>query len=178
MLTKRALLTAVAAMGFSMSAIAPTSAQSFPTQPVKIIVPLPAGTPPDIRHRLIAQQLAQLWGQQVIVENRPGGGGAIGARAAIAGGSDGYTLLAALASIYTILPAQNEKLPFDVNSDLVPIGLTALEGLVLAASSKLGIHSLPELVALAKRNPHQLTIGTPQSSAPLSGPRIILLPDA
>ena len=160
MLTKRALLSAIAAAGFGMSAVAPASAQSYPTRPVKIVVPLPAGSAPDIRHRLIAQQLGQLWGQQVIVENRPGGGGAIGTRSALAGEPDGYALLAALASIYTILPAPNEKLPFDVNSDLIPIGLTAVDAMVLASSSKLGINSLPELIALAKKNRDQLIIGT------------------
>jgi tripartite-type tricarboxylate transporter receptor subunit TctC len=73
----------------------------------------------------------------------------------------------ALASIYTILPAQKEKLPFDVNSDLIPIGLTSSEGMVLAASSKLGIDSLPELITLAKRKPDQLIIGTnPVGSLP------------
>jgi len=165
MLTKRALLSGIAATGLSMSAI--TAGPSFPTRPVKIVVPLPAGSAPDIRQRLIAQQLTQLWGQQVIVENRPGAGGSIGTQAALAGDSNGYTLLAALASIYTILPVQNEKLPFNVNSDLVPIGLTSLEGMVLASSSKLGVHSLPELVALAKKNPDQLVIGTnPVGSLP------------
>jgi len=143
-----------------VSAIASASAQPFPTHPVKIVVPLPAGSAPDIRHRLIAQQLTKLWGQQVIIENRPGGGGVIGTRSVLAGEPDGYTLFAALASIYTILPAQNEKLPFDVNTDLVPIGLTSLDGMVFAASSKLGVNSLPELIALAKRKPDQLIIGT------------------
>jgi tripartite-type tricarboxylate transporter receptor subunit TctC len=139
----------------------------YPTRSVKMIVPLPAGSSPDIRHRLIARQLTQLWGQQVIVENRPGGGGVIGTRAVVAGDPDGYTLLVALASIYTILPAQEEKLPFDVNSDLIPIGLTSSEGMVLAVSPKLGIDSLSELIALAKRKPDQLIIGTnPVGSLP------------
>jgi len=162
---KKLLLAVALAMTFAGIDGAP--AQVYPARPVKIIVPLPAGTAPDIRHRLIAQQLTQLWGQQVVVENRPGGGGAIGTRAVLAGEHDGYTLLAALASIYTILPAQNEKLPFDVNSDLISIGLTNLEGMVLAVSSKLGVNSLPELIALAKKNPDQLVIGTnPAGSLP------------
>jgi hypothetical protein len=75
----------------------------------KVVVPLPAGSAPDIRHRLIAQRLTQLWGQKVIVENRPGAGGLIGTQAALAGDSNGYTLLAALASIYTILPVQTRS---------------------------------------------------------------------
>ena len=120
---------------------------------VKMVLPLPAGSAPDVRHRLIAQALSQLWGHQVIVESRPGGGGLIGTRAALAEEPDGYTILVGLASVYMILPAQNEKLPFDVNEDMVPIGLTALEGLVFACSPRLGVSTLPEFIELAKKNP-------------------------
>ncbi len=165
MLTKRALLTAMIATGFGPAKSA--LAQSYPTRPVKMIVPLPAGSSPDVRHRLIAQALSQLWGQQVVVENRPGGGGLIGTRAALGEAPDGYTMLVALASVYTILPAQNEKLPFDVNNDMIPIGLTAYEGLVMACSPKLGVSSLPEFIALAKKNPDRYVIGTnPAGSLP------------
>jgi tripartite-type tricarboxylate transporter receptor subunit TctC len=139
----------------------------YPTRPVKLIVPLPAGSGPDLRHRLIGQYLTQLWGQQMIVENRPGGGGLIGTRSALAGEPDGYTLLVGLASVYTILPAQNDKLPFDVNNDLTPIGLTSNEGMVIATSSKLGVSALPEFIELARKRPHELIIGTnPAGSLP------------
>jgi tripartite-type tricarboxylate transporter receptor subunit TctC len=139
----------------------------YPTRPVKLIVPLPAGSGPDLRHRLIGQYLTQVWGQQVVVENRPGGGGLIGTRAALAGDPDGYTLLVGLASVYTILPAQNDKLSFDVNKELIPIGLTSNEGMVIAASSKLDVTTLPELVELAKKRPNELIIGTnPAGSLP------------
>jgi len=167
MLNKRALLAGMAATGIGLAIGQPAAAQTYPTRPVKIIVPLPAGSAPDVRHRLIAQALTQLWGQQVIVENRPGGGGIIGTRALISEQPDGYTLLAALSSIYVILPAQNDKLPFDVNKDMVPIGLTALEGLVMACSPKLGVNSLAEFIALAKKMPDKLVIGTnPAGSLP------------
>ena len=118
MFTKRALLAGMAATGFGLAAAQPASAQTYPTRVVKMVVPLPPGSAPDVRHRLIAQALTQLWGQQVIVENRPGGGGIIGTRAVLGERPDGYTLLAALASIYMILPAQQENLPFDVNRDI------------------------------------------------------------
>ena len=167
MFTKRALLAGMAATGFSLAAARPASAQTYPTRPVKMVVPLPAGSAPDVRHRLIAQALTQLWGQQVIVENRPGGGGIIGTRAVLGEQPDGYTLLAALASIYMILPAQQENLPFDVNRDMIPIGLTAYEGLVMACSPKLGVNSLAEFIALAKKMPDKLVIGTnPAGSLP------------
>ena len=167
MLNKRALLAGMAATGVGLAIGQPASAQTYPTRPVKIIVPLPPGSAPDVRHRLIAQALTQLWGQQVIVENRPGGGGIIGTRALLGDQPDGHTLLAALASIYMILPAQHEKLPFDVNTDMIPIGLTAYEGLVMACSPKLGVKSLAEFIALAKKMPDKLVIGTnPAGSLP------------
>jgi tripartite-type tricarboxylate transporter receptor subunit TctC len=167
MLSKRALLAGMTAAGIGL-ATRPTLAQkTYPTRPVKIIVPLPAGSAPDVRHRLIAQALTQLWGQQVIVENRPGGGGIIGTRALLGEQPDGHTLLACLASIYMILPAQNEKLPFDVDKDMIPIGLTAYEGLVMACSPKLGVSSLDQFLTLAKKMPDKLVIGTnPAGSLP------------
>jgi hypothetical protein len=95
------------------------------------------------------------------------GGGIIGTRAVLGEQPDGYTLLAALASIYMILPAQQENLPFDVNRDMIPIGLTAYEGLVMACSPKLGVNSLAEFIALAKKMPDKLVIGTnPAGSLP------------
>src|SRR3954470_2919481 len=112
MLTKRALLTGMAASGLGLASAGPALAQAFPTRPVKMIVPLPAGSAPDVRHRLIGQALTQVWGQQVIVENRPGGGGIIGTRAFLNEQPDGHTLFACLASIYMILPAQQTNLPF------------------------------------------------------------------
>ena len=138
MFSRRQFSQAVIAGGLGFLPAGLASAQSYPTRPVRMVLPLPAGSAPDVRHRLIAQALSQLWGQQVIVENRPGGGGLIGTRAALAEEPNGYTLLVGLASVYMILPAQNDKLPFDVNEDMVPIGLTALEGLVFACSPKIG----------------------------------------
>src|SRR3954471_13601405 len=167
MITKRALLAGVAASSFDIAAARSASAQTYPARPVKMIVPLPAGSAPDVRHRLIAQALTQLWGQQVIVENRPGGGGIIGTRAVLGEQPDGYTLLAALASIYMILPAQQENLPFNVNKDMILIGFTGNGGPVVASWPKLGVSSLAEFIALAKKMPVKLDIGTnPAGSLP------------
>jgi tripartite-type tricarboxylate transporter receptor subunit TctC len=166
MLTKRGLVTGMIASGFGLSTRS-SFAQSYPTRVVKLIQPLPPGSAPDVRHRMIAQELSKLWGQPVIVENRPGGGGLIGTRAALGEAPDGYTLLVGLASVFTILPAQNESIRFDVNRDIVPIGLTSYEGLIFACSPKLGVNSLPEFIALAKKNPDQYVIGTnPAGSLP------------
>src|SRR5262245_66565053 len=113
MLTKRALLAGMAATGFGLASARPASAQTFPTRPVKMVVPLPAGSAPDVRHRLIGQALTQLWGQQIVVENKPGGGGIIGTRAALGEQPDGYTLFAALASMYMLLHALRQIADYD-----------------------------------------------------------------
>jgi tripartite-type tricarboxylate transporter receptor subunit TctC len=150
-------------------------AQIYPTRSVRIIVPLPAGSSPDIRARIVAERLTGMWGQQVVVENRPGGAGMIGVQAALSASPDGYTLLNAMASIYTVLPAQRDKPRFDVNRDLVPIGLTANEPMVLAVSPKIGINTLAELITTAKKNPHQLIIGTnPAGSLPHLAARLLV----
>jgi len=141
--------------------------QGYPARPVRIVVPLPAGSAPDIRVRIIAEGLTRMWGQQVVVENRPGGGGIIAVQAVLSALPDGYTLLYAVASIFTVLPAQRDKPRFDVNRDLIPIGLTSNEGMVFAVSPKLGIDTLGQLITAAKKNPHQLIIGTnPAGSLP------------
>jgi tripartite-type tricarboxylate transporter receptor subunit TctC len=142
-------------------------AQTYPTRPVRIIVSFPAGSGPDLRARIVADQLTRMWGRQVVTENRPGGGGAIGVQAVLSALPDGYTLLLAAASVFTVLPAQKDKPPFDVDHDLVPIGLTSYEGMAFAVSSKLGISTLGELITLAKREPHKFIIGTnPAGSLP------------
>jgi tripartite-type tricarboxylate transporter receptor subunit TctC len=134
--------------------------EKYPSGPVKIVVPLPAGSSPDVLTRIVAEQLGDAWGQQVVVENRPGGGLLLGVQAALSAPADGYTLLAAPAGVFTMLPLQKDKLPFDVNRDLVPIGLASQQGFVIAVSSQLSIDTLAELIAMAKREPDRLVIGT------------------
>ncbi len=144
-----------------LTAVTPAMAQdTYPSRPVKIILSLPAGSSPDVRTRIIAHELGKIWGRQVVVENRPGGGGIVGAQSALSAPADGYTLFAAPGSIFTILPAQQNKLPFDVNRDFMPIGLLSVEGAIVAVSPKLGIDTLGELIALAKKDPHKIAIGT------------------
>src|SRR6185503_3853917 len=92
---------------------------TYPSHPVRIVVSLPAGSAPDVRTRIIANQLTAIWGQQVVVENRPGAGGVLGVQAALSSRPDGYTLLSTVASVFTVLPAQKDNLPFNVNRDLV-----------------------------------------------------------
>jgi tripartite-type tricarboxylate transporter receptor subunit TctC len=153
---------------------APSALAAFPSRPIKVVVPMPAGSAPDIRIRLVAEELSKVLRQQVVVENRAGGGGAIGVQAVLAGEADGHTLLAASASIYTILPVQGAATAFDVNRDLIPIGTIMAEGQVLAVSPKLGVRTLADFVALARAKPDTIAIGTnPAGSLPHLAAKLI-----
>jgi tripartite-type tricarboxylate transporter receptor subunit TctC len=142
--------------------LAPVAAQdNFPSRPIKIVLPVPAGSALDVATRAIGEQLASRWGQQVVIEARPGAGGLIAGQAVANAAPDGYTLVGGPASLFTILPAQKEKLPIDVNRDFVQIGMIVGSAvLFVAVSPKLGVSTFAEFVALAKSKPGQIVIGT------------------
>jgi tripartite-type tricarboxylate transporter receptor subunit TctC len=157
------------------AAAAATAQEYYPSRTVRIIVSAPAASSPDIRARILADELSKGWGQPVVVENRPGGGGIISAQVVASAPADGYTLLAASASIFTILPVQLEKPPVDVNRDLLPVALIGSEGMLLAVAPKLGVNSLAEFTALAKQRPYELLIGTnPAGSLPHLAARLLV----
>jgi tripartite-type tricarboxylate transporter receptor subunit TctC len=149
---------AVLAMASAGAACAETN---FPVKPVRIILPVPAGSGLDVVTRVAGQALTQTFGQQVIVENRPGGGGAIAAQAVASAAPDGYTLLGGAASIFQILPAQREKIAVDVDRAFVQVGMvTCCNPMFVAVPPRLGFSAFPQLVALAKSKPHEILIGT------------------
>jgi tripartite-type tricarboxylate transporter receptor subunit TctC len=152
-----AILLAATSLG-----AAPTAAQhTFPTKPIRIVMPIPPGSGLDVVTRVIGEQLTSLWRQQVVVENRPGAGGLIAAQAVAGSPPDGYTLLGGATSIFTILPAQKDRLPFDVNRDFTQVGMIlAATPMYLAVSPKLGVSSFADFVALAKSKPGEIVIGT------------------
>src|SRR6266404_1808381 len=125
-------------------------AQAWPAKPIKIIVPFPPGQSTDILARVMADQLTKALGQQVIVENRPGAGGSIGADAAAKAAPDGYTLLMVTISTHGIAPALYPKLPYDAQKDFAPIANIGLTPQVLMASPNSGIESVKDLIAKAK----------------------------
>ncbi len=138
----------------------PARAQDYPTRPVTVILPAAAGNSNDVATRLIAERLTQIWKQQVVILNRPGAGGAIAAQAAAGAEKDGYTLYMTQASTYTVLPITQEgKLAFDLHRDFVPIGLVGIGPIAIAVNASLGVNTLPELIALAKRTPGGLQFG-------------------
>jgi tripartite-type tricarboxylate transporter receptor subunit TctC len=146
----------------ALLAVAPAAAQdNYPSKPIKIVLPVPPGSALDIATRAIADQLAARWGQQVLVEARPGAGGLIAGQAVASVPADGYTLLGGPASLFTILPAQKAQLPIDVNRDFTQIGMIVASGVMfIAVTPKLGVSTFPEFVALVRSKPGQIAVGT------------------
>jgi tripartite-type tricarboxylate transporter receptor subunit TctC len=142
-------------------ASAPASAQSaYPAKPLRFIVPFPPGGATDIITRVIAQKLAEQVGQPVVVENRPGAGGAIGSELVARAAPDGYTLLMATTSTHSIGPTLNPKTPYSVERDFAPVCEVATSTNVLVVSPALGIGSVKELIAAAKSKPGQLNFAS------------------
>jgi len=131
-------------------------AQSYPTRPVKILVPFPPGAGVDIVTRLIANKLSLATGQQFIIENRSGAGGNVGAAEAARATPDGYTLLAAPSSI-ALSQSLFKNLPFNADKDFRAIGLMASVPFVLVVNPTVPAKTLPELISLAKSQPGVLT---------------------
>ena len=145
---------------FALYGAAPVSAQSYPSKPIRMIVPFAAGAP-DAAARILAQQLQVQMGQPVLVENRPGANGLPGTEAVARADPDGYTLLMVSTSI-AINPSLYRKMPFDVQKDLEPVtAVVTGPGYILVVNPALPVKTVKELVALAKTPGRQLTYGTP-----------------
>ena len=135
-------------------------AESYPSGTVKLIVPVPAGGVTDTMARIVAQRLTELWGQPVVVDNRPGGNYAVGAQAVAKSPPDGLTLLVAPDSTVTANPNLFSKLPYDPVKDLTPIAVLCRITPVLVINPSLPVHSVQELIALAKAKPGSLNYGS------------------
>jgi tripartite-type tricarboxylate transporter receptor subunit TctC len=140
-------------------------AQSYPTKPVRIIVPFGAGGPADIYARAVAQRLSEPLGQQVIVEDRPGAGSVIGTDAVAKSAPDGYTLLM-ISNTHTINETLNPKLPYNLLRDFAPITQVNVMPNVLVVSPTLGVNSVKELIALAKSKPGKLNYASSGPGTP------------
>jgi tripartite-type tricarboxylate transporter receptor subunit TctC len=137
------------------------AADNYPSKAIKLVVPWPPGGASDQRSRQIAEKLAKAFGQPVVVENRPGASGAIGAAAVAKAPADGYTFYYGNLYDLAINPAVNQTLSYDPARDFAPITQAVLSYLVLIARPGLGVRSMKDLVALAKANPGKLTCGSP-----------------
>lgn len=134
--------------------------QPFPSKPVKLVVPYPPGGFPDTVARLLSKALTDKWGQQVIVDNRPGGNGAVAAQTVKSSPSDGYTLLVTDGSMFTINPVLYTKLEYDPKRDFVPVSALAKAPLFLAAHPSVPANTLAEFIAYVKANPGKVNYGS------------------
>jgi tripartite-type tricarboxylate transporter receptor subunit TctC len=139
----------------------PAQAQSYPTKPIHILVPYAPGGIADIASRIVGAKLTDGWGQQVVVENKPGGNGFIAMTAAAKAAGDGYTLAMATGGDVAINPALFKDMPYDVNRDLAPIGLVSDAPLVLAVNAAAPYKSVAEVIAAAKAQPGRISVATP-----------------
>jgi len=158
-LTQRRLLAAAFAAFATLAMSAPVLAQAFPGKPIKIVVPYTPGGPTDIVARLVGQKLSDQLGQPVIVENKPGAGGNIGAEAVARAPADGYTLLLVTTG-HTINPSLYPKISYDLKKDLAPVSLLTSGPMVVAVSPSLPVNNLQELIAYAKAKPGQLSFAS------------------
>jgi tripartite-type tricarboxylate transporter receptor subunit TctC len=134
-------------------------AQNWPLRPVRMIVPFPAGGPTDVMTRVLSDKLGQALGQPVVVENRPGAGGSIGADLVAKSAPDGYTFVMATGSTHSVGPYLT-KLPYDPNRDFTPVIYVGYASNILLVSPKLGVNNVAELIALAKKEPGKLNYST------------------
>ena len=151
----RRLLSALAAVATlaGVTVAAPAAAQDYPTKPIKLIIPYPPGGATDVIGRIVALKMSEALGQQVVVDNRSGATGSIGAAAAATSAPDGYTLLLGALTSHSINAALQPKLSFDLAKDFVPIGVVGQVPLVFVVTNSLPVKTLPELLAYVKAKP-------------------------
>jgi len=151
------------ALAFAISAGTGSQAvaqgESYPNKPIRIITHSASGGAPDVMLRVVADGLTGLLGQQVVVLNQPGAGGAVAARAGASAASDGYTLYMPAASAFVTLPGLQPNLPLQVPRDFSPIGFVGEQPMFLTVTPALGVSSLQEFIALAKQQPGKLSYG-------------------
>ncbi|HTS40531.1 MAG TPA: tripartite tricarboxylate transporter substrate binding protein [Xanthobacteraceae bacterium] len=135
-------------------------AQDYPTKPVTFITPAAAGNSPDVVTRVVADQLTQIWKQQIVVLNRPGAGGLIAAQAAAGVEKDGYTLYMTQASTWTVLPIQQEgKMPLDLQKAFTPIAMVGEQPIAVVVNKDVAAKSVAELIALINKTQGGMLFG-------------------
>ena len=156
---RRVVALAIVAIAY-VCAAQPAVAQPFPSKPARLVVPFPAGGPLDAVGRLLAQQLSERWGQSVVVENKPGAGGNIGADFVAKAAPDGYTVVMGALSTHAVNPSLYAKMPYDAQKDFTPITRVAVTPNVLVVNPSLPVNSVKELIAYAKAHPGKLSFGS------------------
>ena len=160
-LSRKAVLSAlISALIVAAAAPAVAQGQNYPSRLIKIIVPFPPGGNPDLAARLVANRMSIDFNQTVIIENKPGANGSIGANVVAKAEPDGYTLLVANLGILGVNPVVREHLPYDTSKDFVPVSRLAISPLLLIVNSSLEIKTVQDLIAAAKKDPGKLTFAT------------------
>ncbi len=156
------------ALGFCLAAaFAPAAqAQTYPSKPIRIVVHFPPGGPTDLVARAVGQKLNEAWGQQVVVENRPGAGGVVGVEMVVRSPADGYTILFATGGSMSIAPALIAKLPYNVFTDLTPVNLLVINPQMLVLHPSVPANNVRELVKLAKSKPGQINYASVGAGSP------------
>lgn len=158
--------SALTAWTLALAAQPVHAAESYPTRPVRLIVASAPGGAPDILARSIAQKLSENVGQQIVIDNRPGASGIIGAEMAAKAAPDGYTLFLGTTTLYAILPNLNPKLPYDPPRDFASITQIALASNVLVVNPVVAAQSVSELLQLAKSRPGSLNYASAGNGTP------------
>jgi tripartite-type tricarboxylate transporter receptor subunit TctC len=155
LMKRRYLAACIAALPFAAVPFA-AKAQSYPSKPIRLIVPFPAGGATDILARALSGKLGEKIDQSIVVDNRPGAGGSIGSDAVAKSTPDGYTLLLATSSTHSIGPALNPKLPFDALTDFTPLGYVASSPNIVLVPNSSPAKTITQFIEYAKKNPGKL----------------------
>jgi len=165
---RRALALAALSLACALAS-GPVAAQTYPLRPVRMVVPFPAGGGTDIVARILAARMSELWGQQVVVDNRAGANGIVGTEAVVKSAPDGYTVLMGTMGNFAINPSVYKSLPFSIERDLAPISTVVTVPLMLVVHPSVPARTIAEYVAYAKANPGKVTYG---SSGTGGGPHL------
>src|SRR5437773_8313538 len=165
------LIRTMASIAIAAVAALAQAQATYPSKPIRLVVPFPAGGATDILARAVAQKLTEAWGQPVIVDNRPGAGGNIGSELVARAAPDGYTLEMGTVGTHAINASLYSKMPYDHVKDFTPIILVASVPNVLVVNPAVPVNSVRELIAYAKANPGKLNFASSGSgtSIHLSG---------
>jgi tripartite-type tricarboxylate transporter receptor subunit TctC len=156
-LSRLARATFLVLLAACLATQASAQGDKYPSRSIRIITHSAAGGAPDVLLRVVASRMSAVLGQQIVVLNQPGAGGAVAARAAAAATPDGYTLYMPAASAFVTLPGLQPNLPLQLPRDFTPIGFIGEQPMLLTVDPKLGVSTLPEFIALAKKQPGKLS---------------------
>ncbi|MFZ4287903.1 Bug family tripartite tricarboxylate transporter substrate binding protein [Variovorax sp. HJSM1_2] len=162
----RRSLLALAATALSLAfGAAPAHADTWPSKPVRLVVPFPAGAAPDVVARLVADRLARSWGQSVYIENKPGAGGIPGMSTLARAPADGYTIGFVPAAAATLTPLLYKNPQFNIDSDIVPVANIGISPMMVAVNSSSNIYTVADLVREAKAQPGKLNFAAAQANS-------------